>query len=312
MAKAVFTTRIDPSYDDLPEDRYHFPRTYLRQVEAALNDWIVYYEPRRAGGKSATGGRQAYFATARVTRIERDPDLEAHFYARVSDYLEFDRAVSFREGPHYYEEALRKTDGTTSKGAFGRAVREIGEAEYDEILHAGFAHVLGERERSRPAPDVPEEPLRTNPGLFDPQTPFEDSVSTRPLFTQVSRRPFRERAFSAAVKSAYLDTCAVTGLKIINGEGRSEVQAAHIRPVADAGPDSVRNGVALSATVHWMFDRGLISIEDDYRLLLANGRVPDAMSRMIGPNQLLTVPPRLELRPHRHFLKYHRDHVFKG
>jgi putative restriction endonuclease len=41
MPKAIFTTKIDPTYDDLPEERYHFPRTYLRQVEAARGNWIV-------------------------------------------------------------------------------------------------------------------------------------------------------------------------------------------------------------------------------------------------------------------------------
>lgn len=35
--------RFPPSsrYDDLPEVRYHFPRTYLNQVQAAEKDWIV-------------------------------------------------------------------------------------------------------------------------------------------------------------------------------------------------------------------------------------------------------------------------------
>ncbi len=37
MAKAVLTTKVDPTYDDLPEQRYHFPRTYLRQIEAAAD-----------------------------------------------------------------------------------------------------------------------------------------------------------------------------------------------------------------------------------------------------------------------------------
>jgi putative restriction endonuclease len=40
MTKVVFTTKIDPTYDDLPEERYHFPRTYLRQAESAIGDWI--------------------------------------------------------------------------------------------------------------------------------------------------------------------------------------------------------------------------------------------------------------------------------
>ncbi|WLE00237.1 hypothetical protein PX860_24560 [Agrobacterium leguminum] len=70
MAKAILTTKVDPTYDDLPEQRYHFPRTYPRQVEAACGDWIVYYEPRRLSGDlMKTGGRQAYFATARINDI---------------------------------------------------------------------------------------------------------------------------------------------------------------------------------------------------------------------------------------------------
>jgi len=65
MAKAVLTTKVDPSYDDLPEERYHFPRTYLNAVRQSLRDWIVYYEPRRVSADlSSSGGRQSYFATA--------------------------------------------------------------------------------------------------------------------------------------------------------------------------------------------------------------------------------------------------------
>jgi putative restriction endonuclease len=70
MTNAIFTTKVDPTYDDLPEERYHFPRTYLRQADAAIGDWIIYYEPRRATGDvSSRGGRQSYFATAKVDRI---------------------------------------------------------------------------------------------------------------------------------------------------------------------------------------------------------------------------------------------------
>src|SRR5262249_19723891 len=107
-------------------------------------------------------------------------------------------------------------------------------------------------------------------------------------------------------------TCAVTGLKILNGGGRSEVHAAHIRPVADRGPDSVRNGIALCGTIHWMFDRGLISINDDHSLLIAHARVPDAALRLINPDRRLHVPAQPELRAQPQSLGYHRDVVFKG
>lgn len=108
MAKAILTTKAEPTYKDLPEQQYHFPRSYLRQVEAARGDWIVYYEPRRPSGDlMKTGGRQAYFATARIVDIIEDPSKSDHFYALIEDFLPFDRAVPFKEADHYYERPAR-------------------------------------------------------------------------------------------------------------------------------------------------------------------------------------------------------------
>lgn len=317
MTKAVFTTKSASSYDDLPEVRYHFPKTYLRQAEQAVGDWILYYEPRRSTNDPASrGGAQVYFATARLVRIVPDLMRPDHFYAEVDEYLPFTRPVPFREGEHYYESGLEKGDGTTNKGAFGRAVRNLSDAEYDLIWASGFGYVIGKEPRLRPAPEVPEQPTQWIPGFaesgqsgYDPDIPAEQD---RRIVEQLTSRPFRDRAFAAAVKGAYGDTCAMSGIKIINGGGRSEVQAAHIRPVEHRGPDSVRNGIALSGTFHWMFDRGLISVDDDYKLLLAKDRLPNSVDRLLGGNDRLLVPERIDLRPHQKFLSWHRDNIFKG
>jgi len=302
LAKAVLTTKVDPTYDDLPESRYHFPRSYLRQVEAAKGDFVIYYEPRRGTGDlSSRGGRQAYFATARIADIRPDPARADHFYADIDAYLDFARPVPFREGQHYYESAIQREDGATNKGAFGRAVRPLPETEYDAILRAGFATVLDQRATAAQPTIMPYG------GFSEPPATFE-----RPIVERVVARPFREAAFSGSIKAAYDDTCAFTGLKIINGGGRSEVQAAHIRPVAASGPDSLRNGLALCGTVHWMFDRGLISIADNHDLLFAKGKVPDQVMRMLNPDRHLLVPVRPEQAPHPMFLRWHRDNVFKG
>jgi putative restriction endonuclease len=140
----------------------------------------------------------------------------------------------------------------------------------------------------------------------------EEAEFERSFVEQLVVRPFRDRAFAAGVVAAYNRTCAVTGLQIINGGGRAEVQAAHIRAVEDGGSDSIRNGVALSGTVHWMFDRGLISIDDDYSILVAKDRVPDAAKSLIRPEGKLILPEREDVRPHRSYLDYHRKHRFKG
>jgi putative restriction endonuclease len=315
MAKAVFITKVSPDYDDIPELRYHFPQTYLRQAQAALGDWIVYYEPRRTSGDlSSLGGRQAYFATARVTDISRDQIREGHYYAHVRSFLQFPRPVPFSEGGHYYESALRKQDGSTNKGAFGRAVRILPDGEYEQILAAGFAHMLEREERLRLFPEILEEPSTSMHQLAEDAraSEFDLVVGSRPIVQQLIARPFRDRAFATAVKSAYGDTCAVTRLKMVNGGGRSEVQAAHIRPVASDGPDSIRNGIALSGTIHWMFDRGLISMTDDYRLLVSKSRMPEAALKLLPPDGQVALPPRPEVWPHPSFLQFHRENVFKN
>lgn len=103
-------------------------------------------------------------------------------------------------------------------------------------------------------------------GFDDAQAPF---VVERERLPVLSSRIVRDRIFRRVVLRAYDERCAVTGLKLINGGGRAEVEAAHIRPVAANGPDIINNGVPLSGTVHWMFDRGLITFEDDLEIRLS-------------------------------------------
>ncbi|HSZ97924.1 MAG TPA: HNH endonuclease [Bradyrhizobium sp.] len=299
MGKAVFTTKVTPGYEDLPEVRYHFPRTYLNQARQSIGDHIVYYEPRRSSvDLSSGGGRQSYFAVARVVDVVEDKELADHFYAVVDNYLDFDRAVPFVEGTEYYESALKKADGSTNKGAFGRAVRTIPNDEFDRILKSGFAPVLKQDEQpySLPAAEMDE-----------PQTPFE-----RPIVEMTVLKPFRERSFMFNVRKAYSNRCAMTGLRLINGGGRPEVQAAHIQPVASNGTDSVRNGLALSGTAHWMFDRGLLSIGDDYKILVAKSHVPEDAVRLLNQSGAIHLPDDPASLPNSHYLKFHRDKVYKG
>jgi putative restriction endonuclease len=298
LAKGIFTIKVNPTYDDLPEVRYHFPKTYLRQAQATIGDWIIYYEPRRQGAHDASrGGRQAYFATARVQRIASDPHRHAHYYAFVTDFLEFECIVPFRQAGRYLEEALVKEDGSTNKGAFGRSIRLLSDDAYQLILQLGF---------TKPASDQIED--------VDMIAAEDPEMYARPLVEQLHFRPFREAAFARSVRAIYNFTCAMTGLSIINGGGNPEVEAAHIRPVGNDhyGPDSVRNGIALSRSIHWMFDRGLLSLTDGYEILVAKDLVPDSAKRLLNPDGKILLPADRRLCPHPQFLQYHRERIFKG
>lgn len=305
MVKAVLTYKPVSIYDDLPEDRYHFPRSYRRQVEAALGDLIVYYEPGRTGTTdSERTGRRAYVAVARLARIESDPRSRDHYYAYMEpgSYFVLDCPVPFREGGEFYESGLRRADGLTSKGAFGRAVRPLTDPEFEAILCAGFARELGFAHEAKDPPDS------TEPGLAEAPVLFQ-----RPLIEQILSRPMRDAAFKRAVRDAYDLTCAVTGLSLRNGGGRPEVEAAHIRPVEQHGPDSIRNGIALSRTFHWLFDRGLISFggPPSFEVLVTRKGLPDEVMRTIAPSHRLRVPGSPLLHPAPAFLDFHRSSIFE-
>ncbi|WP_343561898.1 HNH endonuclease [Kiloniella sp. b19] len=334
MTKAILTSKPTSIYNDLVEFRYHFPATYLRQVTDAVGDWVIYYEPRRLTTQlNIAGGRQSYFATAKINRVERDPERSDHYYAYVTDYLEFDHPVPFKEQSFYYESRLRKEDGSTNKGNFGRSVRSIPDEEYNAILTAGFHKaVIGEDAYYAAIQQEQSQRQLTlhsvMSGMAEEQEAFQagspkirDKILERvraiaprdeKIITKLVSRPFRDEAFKHAVRQVYGNTCALTGLSLVNGGGRPEVQAAHIQPVAQKGPDSIRNGLALSGTVHWMFDRGLISIHDDYRILTADQFLPKEAKALLNKDGVMRLPDREDERPHQQFLEYHRDTIFKG
>jgi len=294
--KAVFDVKPGSGYDDDITRRYHFPArsNYLSAAQNAVGDWALYREPQR------NGGRRAYIAVARVVSVDPDPERTDHAYAYVADYLEFPTPVPFATDGRHAEAPLRAiTDPNRIGQALqGKSMRPILTEDFDAIVLAGLRETL-----------APENALRL--GLDLPQVPamveVEESIDRR-IEQMLVNRKIRDANFRLEVCRAYDDRCAVTGLKIINGGGRAEVQAAHIKPVAFGGPDVVQNGIALSATVHWLFDRHLISIDEDYRLLVSHNRVPSELRSLFRPEgEQLHLPHDRRLWPHPAFTAYHRD-----
>jgi putative restriction endonuclease len=299
--KAIFDTKPDSGYNDDILRQYHFPTqtNYMAAAQGAVGDWIIYREPAR------NGGRRAYIAVARLLRIEPDGARPNHAYAIVDDYLPFDRPVSFAGSGRYWEAPLRDIPNPSQVGASlqGKAMRPLADADFAAIVAAGLTETL-----------APENAIRLGlVGLEEATPPFD--YDNAPGIDQVRRveamlvnRKIRDANFRRQVCEAYDDRCAVTGLRIINGGGRSEVQAAHIWGVGEGGPDVVQNGLALSGTVHWLFDRHLISLTDDYRLLVSHNKVP-AELRSLFEKQMdrIHLPTNERLRPHPKYIQQHRE-----
>jgi putative restriction endonuclease len=67
---------------------------------------------------------------------------------------------------------------------------------------------------------------------------------------------------------AYKHTCALTGYRMTTLGMESIVDAAHIHEFKDSRNNDPQNGLALSKNAHWQFDRGLWSLNDDYKVIV--------------------------------------------
>ena len=185
----------------------------------------------------------------------------------------------------------------------GKSIRTIPDSEFNAITLAGFAKTL-DPEKGHGAHDDAPQGDETIRALI--RAPREEQE--RRIVQMLVNRLLRDAAFRTSVVDAYRQTCAVTGLRIVNGGGRAEVQAAHIWPVADGGPDIVQNGIALSATCHWLFDRHLISLRDDYGLLVSHNRVPSELRNLFNKQiDKIHLPSDERLWPRLDFICRHRE-----
>jgi putative restriction endonuclease len=298
MANGVFIHREDSIYRDTPAIRYHFPKQYLGRAQACIGDWILYYEPVKVQQS------RGYWAVARMASIVSDPDQVGMYYALIEpgSFLQFSTPVPFAIGGEPVERSLLNEHEKVS-GRAQAAVRPLSTQDFMRIVNLGLrddADLLPRQDF--PAPD---NRVREEVATFQ----FE----ARERAQQLVSRPLRDRAFRRTVLDAYDSRCALTGLKLINGGGRAEVEAAHIRSVEADGPDIVSNGLALSGTVHWMFDRGLLSLADDLSILIShhvNDR--DGIAGLLNHSRRARPPSRLADSPHPLFLSWHREHCFKG
>lgn len=118
--------------------------------------------------------------------------------------------------------------------------------------------------------------------------------------------------FRRAVLSGYGHRCALTGLAI-----PQLLNASHIIPWSAPGSEQLRadptNGLCLNALHDRAFDRGLITFDEDHRLMVSPVLYDDAvLGRLVEsfvPRTQLTLPERFAPSPDA--LAYHREAIFQ-
>jgi putative restriction endonuclease len=120
----------------------------------------------------------------------------------------------------------------------------------------------------------------------------------------------REARFAFEVLPAYDFTCALTGYRMVAEDGTTALDAAHIHSFKHGGPCIVRNGLALSKTAHWLFDRGFWSLSDDLHVLVKQRHFHETgdLGLLLKPKdgRPLEKPPLSTHRPDPTHLAWHR------
>lgn len=117
-------------------------------------------------------------------------------------------------------------------------------------------------------------------------------------------------SFRLSVADAYQRACAVT-----EEHSLPALEAAHIKPFAQGGVHSVRNGLLFRADVHKLFDAGYVTVTPDAIFRVSprlrrdwkNGR-----SYYPLDGKRLTLPRATIEHPDAELLRWHNEHVFKS
>ncbi len=124
----------------------------------------------------------------------------------------------------------------------------------------------------------------------------------------------RNGLFQRHVTALYQYQCSFTGMKLQNAFNYHFVDACHIIPFSISFNDSLSNGIALCPNMHRAFDHGLLSIDEDYRILVSeyiseDHNHPYALASLKGRKILL--PKEQRHYPAKEALEWHRTEIFK-
>lgn len=122
----------------------------------------------------------------------------------------------------------------------------------------------------------------------------------------------RDAKFSVRVLPAYDYTCALLRFRMIAVNGTTPLDAAHIHQFKRGGGNHPTNGLALSKTAHWLFDRGFWSLDDGLKVLVNEAKFDESgeQAHLLKPragHQIL-LPTNRHFLPDPDCLLWHRVH----
>ncbi len=203
----------------------------------------------------------------------------------------------------------RNVKGLSNSSKMDRTVwRDFFENGCELIIRA---HKIREKLESQKLSEVSPIELRDDFCAYARQETFPPGMDRKTLSAQRIGQDF----FRKTVLASYNLRCCITGLSI-----KPLLIASHIKPWAASDDISEktnpRNGLCLNALHDRAFDVGLISIDEDYRVMISK----TIKESEFGPHSIDFFMPfegrQIDLpnkfTPDLEFIRYHNAEIFKG
>mgnify|MGYP001946536976 FL=1 len=125
----------------------------------------------------------------------------------------------------------------------------------------------------------------------------------------------RGHVFQRQIPLIYNYTCCVSGYTIRTQHNISMIDSCHIVPFSESYNDTIANGLALCPNIHRAFDRGLITIDENYKVVISSQfeeELDNPFSIREFDNREILLPQNLSFAPDRGNLLWHNENVFRG
>jgi putative restriction endonuclease len=206
--------------------------------------------------------------------------------------------------------------------AFAEIDKELFEVLQDPVQRT----VLEEALLETYFPETKANYYSSNYNLFDAieqQIVSEDATVYREriesLKESLQKEAFEEEmfvrggVFKREIPKIYNYQCAISGMRIESLSNAQMVDACHIVPFAISKDDTISNGVSLSPNLHRAYDRGLITITEDYivRISPTITEVDSPFSLKQFEGKQISLPQQAHHFPSPQNLAWHRKETFR-
>jgi predicted restriction endonuclease len=134
-----------------------------------------------------------------------------------------------------------------------------------------------------------------------------NEITNRTSQTNIDSLFSNQVIFRDFISVGYENFCAITR-QVINCGAFNNLQAAHIYPRSHGGSFNPNNGILMNRDLHWAFDTGCFTINDNYTIRVHPHVASEMLQNLNG--QSIFVPEQDFFKPSIENLQYHQQNIF--